>query len=175
MDQSTFPNLETVVLAGHSAGGQLTQRYALLCTGATDWLQFWVANPASFAWLVPDRPVASATCDGVDDYKYGINGTFPAHVSSDAKSLGRDGLVEQYRGRAVHYAFGTADHGVMDTGCQADAQGAYHLARGNNFVAMLQGMHGGMPSSQTVDYVDGVAHSDQGMMIRVSQTAHQAR
>ncbi|KAF9000379.1 hypothetical protein BDZ89DRAFT_1050900 [Hymenopellis radicata] len=143
MNRTHYPNLKTVVVAGHSGGGQPCSD-----TAKDGSLQFWIANPASYAWLTSDRPVADDKCEGVDDYKYGLGGNLPPYaVGWRARTL--------YRGIA---------RGIGDTRCQAKVQGGDHLARGQNFVKMLQGMEGGMPKTHTATYVDGVGHDPQGMI-----------
>jgi hypothetical protein len=42
-------------------------------------------------------------------------------------------------------------------------QGSTHLERGNNFVAMLQKLPGGMPSTHTLDLIEGVSHQNDQM------------
>jgi len=88
----------------------------------------------------------------------------PAYALDDAKTLGREGLVERYFSRNIHYAWGLADNGPGDTRCQAVTQGATHLERGKNFVAMIDQL-GGLPSTSTVDYVAGVSHQVDRMFM----------
>lgn len=175
MNRGTFPNLEVVVVAGHSAGAQMVQRYAALRSPTTndDRLRFWTANPGSLLWLTADRPAPNSACDGVDEYKYGLASKIPAYAMADYNSLGRDGVVERYLNRHVNYAWGLADNGAGDTRCQAVTQGASHLERGENFVSMLKDMNSGMvPSAQTVDYVPGVSHDGDGMMSSAQGVNH---
>ena len=166
MDRSVYPNLNAVVIAGHSAGAQMSQRYAALrsSTENDDRLHYWIGNPGSLLWLTPDRPVPNDTCNGVDVYKYGLESGFPGYATADANALGREGIVQKYRGRNVHYAFGLDDHGPGDTSCQAVTQGISHLERGQNYITMLEGMEGGMPPAQTVDWIEGVSHINEAMM-----------
>jgi len=63
-DKSLYPNLQSIVMAGHSAGGQIMQRYALFSTrgkgGERDLgldIEYYVANPSSTTYLGPERPV----------------------------------------------------------------------------------------------------------------------
>jgi hypothetical protein len=90
-------------------------------------------------WLVEDRPhpKLETGCAGFDDYKFGLGGKFVGYASDDAERLGRDGLVDRYMKRKVHYAWGLVcllqsfgiqlltelflqqDHGPGDTRCQA--------------------------------------------------------
>ncbi|KIY68213.1 hypothetical protein CYLTODRAFT_453741 [Cylindrobasidium torrendii FP15055 ss-10] len=167
MNRDIFPNLNTVVIAGHSLGAQLSQHYAALrsTTDNDDRLHFWIANPGSLLWLSKDRPAPNDACDGVDVYKYGLSSGFPGYAKGAARTLGREGIVSQYNSRNIHYAWGMDDDGKGDTRCQAVTQGSTHLERGQNFVAMLKDINGGdLPASATVDYVEGVSHYNEGMM-----------
>jgi pimeloyl-ACP methyl ester carboxylesterase len=60
--RDSFPNLRSIVLAGHSAGGQFVSRY-LMTNQVHDKLgvplTYIVANPSSYAYLEPMRPSAS--------------------------------------------------------------------------------------------------------------------
>ncbi|PBK59281.1 hypothetical protein ARMSODRAFT_899499 [Armillaria solidipes] len=165
MDKTIYPNLKVLVVGGHSAGGQTTQRYATLrkSTKNNDRLQFWIANPASLCWLTPDRPVPDDTCEGFDEFKYGLDSNFPTYASSNADTLGREGIINRYNTRALSYAWGLNDEGSGDTRCQAETQGSTHIARGRNFVAMLEDT-GGIPTLTTVDWVPGISHDTAGMM-----------
>ena len=62
-DRRHFPNLHTVVIAGHSAGGQFVARYEMTSAlfdlpGIA--ISYVVANPSSYAYLDGTRPTASA-------------------------------------------------------------------------------------------------------------------
>ncbi|KAK0189273.1 hypothetical protein F5146DRAFT_1205717, partial [Armillaria mellea] len=166
MNTTTFPNLNTVVVGGHSAGGQMAQRYAMLrkTTEEDGRLHFWVANPGSLCWLIEDRPRPDNSCSNADQYKYGLSGEFPAYATSETSRLGRNGLVSRYNGRIMHYAWGTADNGSGDTSCKAFTQGRTHLERGRNFVSMLEDLPGGIPTLTTIDWIEGVSHSNEEMM-----------
>ncbi len=71
--KDVFPNLKTIVVAGHSAGGQLVMRYEML-NQVHDQLgipvSYLVANPSSYAYVDNLRPTASA---------------FPASISAPAQ------------------------------------------------------------------------------------------
>ncbi|KAG7439897.1 uncharacterized protein BT62DRAFT_1013347 [Guyanagaster necrorhizus] len=165
MNKTVYPNLEVVVVGGHSAGAQMAQRYAALriSTDDDDRLHFWVANPGSLVWLTSDRPVSVDDCDGVDDYKYGLADNFPAYATANARELGRSGIVERYNGRNMNYAWGLTDYANGDDRCEASAQGKNHIRRGKNFVKMLKAM-GGIPNLTTVDWAANIGHSNEGMM-----------
>jgi pimeloyl-ACP methyl ester carboxylesterase len=65
-DKRLFPNLRTVVIAGHSAGGQFVARYGManrihgkLGLG----MRYVVANPSSYAWPDASRPLPEGDAD----------------------------------------------------------------------------------------------------------------
>jgi len=66
LDKALYPNMESVVWIGHSAGGQAVQRYALTTKiGVSDTLRYGVANPSSYAYLNASRvkyTAGTATC-----------------------------------------------------------------------------------------------------------------
>jgi trehalose 6-phosphate synthase len=63
-----FPDLKTVVLAGHSGGGQLVHRYAVVgkapaaLASAGIHLRYVVANPSSYVYFSDARPALNAHC-----------------------------------------------------------------------------------------------------------------
>ncbi|KAJ3901459.1 hypothetical protein F5879DRAFT_991925 [Lentinula edodes] len=107
----------------------------------------------------PSLPYPNASCSGIDDYKYGLAGDFPAYGSK----LDRDSILSLYNSRIVNYAWGTADNGNGDTRCEAETQGSTHYTRGQNFVSMVNATFG-WPANATVDWVEGVSHDNVGMM-----------
>jgi len=59
-DKKTFPNLKSIVVAGHSAGGQFANRYSMAnkvhgALGVS--VTYVVANPSSYAWPDVTRPM----------------------------------------------------------------------------------------------------------------------
>ncbi|MFI5233922.1 MAG: alpha/beta fold hydrolase [Gemmatimonadales bacterium] len=81
-NKKMFPNLRNIVVAGHSAGGQVVTRYemtnkvhdAITATGIS--VTYVVANPSSYAWPAAVRPLPSGDAD-------------PA--TADKEALGPDG------------------------------------------------------------------------------------
>ncbi len=94
-DRRLFPTLATVVLVGHSAGGQFVQRYAMLgrelgpAAVAGLAVRFVVVNPSSYAYPDRDRPTPAggfapgpaAACPGYDRWKYGLD-ALPAYAGA---------------------------------------------------------------------------------------------
>ncbi|KAN0060514.1 hypothetical protein ACQY0O_007849 [Thecaphora frezii] len=169
---SRFPALNTIIIAGHSLGGQMTQRYALIGSVPSGNIpvHFVVANPGSFAYLTDWRPQRYDDCAYTfNGWKFGL-GSYGQRYLSDfiEESLDTtsdiESVVSRYRRRIVSYLFGLADDGLGDTGCEARAQGNDHIGRGVYYMQHLAEMDGGFPESHTVNYVPGVAHDALGMM-----------
>ncbi|PBK88179.1 hypothetical protein ARMGADRAFT_1120591 [Armillaria gallica] len=149
MDRKLHPNLKLerglilvhliIIIGGYSAGGQMAQHYAILRTSTDDddRLHFWIGN--------------SSLLSGVDVLKYGLESNFPAYVSKNAHTLGREGIIKRYHSWMLNYAWGLT-------------QGQNHLERGWNFIMMLEDM-GGIPKLTTVDWVPGVSHNSEAVPV----------
>lgn len=149
-DRASFPSLKTVVVVGHSGGGQLVQRYAVAGRGdgaltkAGIHLRYVVANPSSYVYFSPERPTDdgfamfdAAACPAYNRWKYGMIGLPTYLAGQDAASL-----EASYAGRDVVYLLGTADdnpnHPALDKTCMAEAQGPTRFARGLAYFRYLQ-------------------------------------
>lgn len=179
-DRDTFPKMETIIVAGHSMGAQMAQRYALLGAVPSGRLpvHFVVANPGSFAYLTPSRPNSVENCsETYDQWKYGL-GVYEQRYLSDfvRESLDQQNDVTDVRKRyseqrLVHYLFGTADHGKGDTRCEAVTQGLTHLERGRNYMRHLadvvndESIAAVTANIHTVDYIKNVSHDGLGMFM----------
>lgn len=162
-DRALFPNLKTIVVAGHSAGGQIVQRYAAvahpqpLLAREGIRLHYVIANPSTYAWFTPDRPDPNPACPKYNDWKYGFGGRLPPYVQGDVA-----GIEKHYWSLDITYLLGTLDtnpnHRVLDKTCQAETQGPSRYVRGHNFFAMLQRRAGAALNQREFD-VPGVGHS----------------
>jgi len=153
LDQSTntnFPNLKNVVIAGHSAGGQFVQRFAL---ASAFWpknfhLRYIIMNPSTYGYLAEDRPyeltdVVKMICPQYNNWGYGL-----AKMWSFNKLVGGpEGMRENYRGRDVVYLLGDKDtkgygESKLDSTCPAALQGPNRFARGMNYYKHIQKVFG---------------------------------
>lgn len=130
-----YPKLRKITFAGHSAGGQIIQRYALFNRidrpGMNITFEYYPANPSSITYLDDRRPVLEArTCDtrcvntsilkrqwtfekpsnidcqsSYDKYGYGIDGVLPDYPTRTTKGV----AIEQYAKRSVVYLSGESD------------------------------------------------------------------
>jgi hypothetical protein len=182
-DRKVFPNLKTVVLAGHSAGGQFVQRYAAVDKGsdalerAGIHIRFVVANPSSYVYFSPERPelkvkgefafgIPSDTCHGkYDHWKYGLNDP-PPYVGTVAAP----DVEQRYIGREIFYLLGTRDndpnHPELDKNCGAEDEGPQRFFPGQAFFRYLLMRHpelSGDGARQRLWAVPGVEHNNDGM------------
>ena len=172
-DSRLFPNLTTIVLAGHSAGGQFVQRYAI---GQPEepalahlTMLYVVANPSSYLYLdahrpdpknagsfiVPDR----ALCQS-NRFKYGFE-----HPNAYFKGKAIDEMIARYRARSVVYLLGESDTNPnadnLSRTCAAMAQGKTRFGRGTAFMAYMDAFY--QPHAHRMVTVPHVAHSARGM------------
>jgi hypothetical protein len=167
-DRRLFPQLAMVVVAGHSGGAQVVQRYAVAGAGEAALtargvhVRYVVANPSSYLYFSADRPEPSGACPDVNRWKYGIEAP-PPYLAGVAI----DTLESRYVARDVVYLLGTADtnpnHPALDKSCAAEAQGPYRLARGRAYLAYLQARH---PTglAHRLREVPGVGHDGDKML-----------
>jgi pimeloyl-ACP methyl ester carboxylesterase len=139
--KKAFPNLQAIVVTGHSAGGQYAARYSMGNTvhetlGVP--VTYVVSNPSSYPYLDATRPNAEGSgfgrfgdernCTTYNQWPYGIqNRTGYTARESD------DQLRKQLASRPVIYLLGELDTlplGGFDNSCPAMAQGPSRLARG---------------------------------------------
>jgi pimeloyl-ACP methyl ester carboxylesterase len=175
-DKTRFPKLAHVVLAGHSGGGQVVQRYAvvgqgeaaLAARGVT--VRYVVANPSSYLYFSADRPAGegrfavppeASSCPRYDQWKYGWNEA-PAY----AQQLSRSDYESRYVKRDVVYLLGADDTDPqfpsLDKSCAAETQGAYRLIRGHDYVSYLRLRHPEL--TQAAHDIAGVGHDGDRML-----------
>jgi hypothetical protein len=169
-DRSIFPNLRRLTLAGHSAGGQFTQRYAVFGTAPNTLtalsVNYVVANPSSFLYFSEVRPsadgrftVPSIGCSGFDAYKYGM-----ARRRGYVAAMTTEQAIQNYLSRDVTLLSGDADvvdNGNEDTSCAALLQGPNRTVRAANYFAYLQSLAPDVRHRRIV--IPGVAHDGRAM------------
>ncbi len=168
-DKSLFPALRTVVIAGHSGGAQVVQRYAIAgkaaapLTAAGIAVRYVVANPSSYAYFDATRPVppVATSCPAFNDWKYGMAHRPPYLMDPTPQMLEGD-----YVARDVTYLVGELDtnpaHPELDRSCMAEAQGATRFERAHNYYAALRARDGEQLRHRLID-VPGVGHDGVAM------------
>ncbi|HEY9101690.1 alpha/beta fold hydrolase [Chitinimonas sp.] len=174
-DKQRYPKLKQVVIAGHSGGAQVVQRYAVVGQGEAVLakqgikLRYVVANPSSYLYFSADRPDGQggykpfnvAGCGDFNLWKYGWEDA-PAY----ARQLSPADYEQRYAARDVVYLLGTADtnpnHPALDKTCAAEAQGPYRYARGQAYARYVAQRN---PASRQPLYpVPGVGHDGDRML-----------
>ena len=173
-DRTAFPALKTVIVAGHSGGGQLVQRYAVAGRGPDVLadtgihVRYLIANPSSYVYFSNERPIgegfatfSSAACPAYDRWKYGMTG-LPAYLVGENPGA----LEAAYVARDVVYLLGTGDdnpnHPALDRTCMAEAQGPDRHARGLAYYRYLQRRHPTGLAHRLLQ-APGVGHDSDGM------------
>lgn len=188
MDKSWFPNVNQIVIAGHSMGAQAAMRYALMRKERRyeSNLKFWIGNPGSWSWLTnnsdvqrpnyaPQNLEGQPSCQAdLDTWPYGLGGNVSKITKYARKRVLEDTgeAVSLYKWRHVHYSLALLDNGAGDTHCEAQYQGYNHLHRGSNFALALAQMESGWPVNHSLTYVAGVSHQDYEMIAHDTTIQH---
>lgn len=178
-DRKLFPNLQHVVVAGHSGGGQVVQRYAVaarnidvLTREGID-VRYVVANPSTYAYFDAQRPNAqgvaapfdAAQCTDFNQWKYGMDNR-PPYLNDRSPAQ----LEAAYASRRIDYLVGGADNdpqqSALDRSCAAEAQGPQRFARAEAYYRYIQARH---PEGlkQSLHIVPGVGHDGARMLTSV--------
>jgi pimeloyl-ACP methyl ester carboxylesterase len=165
-DARRFPKLREIIIAGHSAGGQIVQRYAVvgktreLDPGARLPVRLIVSNPSSYLYFSDWRPYPPHDCARFNAWRYGLRDA-PRYVSGTARAL-----EARYIKRHVVYLMGTADtdsnEADLDRTCGGEAQGAYRFARAKFYISYIGDRHP-EGTSQRYAFVEGVGHNNRRM------------
>ncbi|HEY4432930.1 MAG TPA: hypothetical protein VGM99_00890 [Candidatus Cybelea sp.] len=165
-DRTRFPKMREIVIAGHSAGGQIVQRYAVvgkapqLDRAGRVRVSLVVSNPSSYFYFTGWRPFPPENCPDFDQWRYGLSGA-PPYVTGTAAEL-----ESRYVRRDVTYLMGTADTNPkeddLDKSCGGEAQGPYRFARAKYFIAYVTQRHPA-GTNQTYAFVRGVPHDNRRM------------
>jgi pimeloyl-ACP methyl ester carboxylesterase len=179
-EKKIFPNLQSIVVLGHSAGGQLVNRFAasntVEDTAATPVgvkIKYVVMNPSSYVYFSPKRPVKNSrklftipAADATyDDYGCGLKKLYAYHRN---KGLTAEKIRQQYKNRNVIYMLGNQDTNskALSITPAAMLQGENRLIRGLNYYNHLIDEFGQMiKKNQKLVIIPGVGHSARRMML----------
>ncbi|MGH9658672.1 MAG: alpha/beta fold hydrolase [Bryobacteraceae bacterium] len=173
-DRARFPKLATIVIAGHSAGGQYLHRYIAASRAQSALpVRYVVANPSSYLYLNELRLPYRASCktDGTcsakfapwgdrencttyNRWRYGLENRTGYAAAVEDQAL-RDNLVR----RDVTYLVGELDaqeDSSLDTTCSARAQGPSRRERGLNYWNYIRSQHG---AKHELRVIGGCGHS----------------
>ena len=176
-DRARFPALARVIVAGHSAGGQVLARYApagrgdAALTAAGVAVRYVIANPSSYLYFDARRPLADGAgfavpeatdCARFDRYKYGLRRPVPYLRDGPAAAM-----IGRFLARDVVYLLGAEDrdpgHRFLDRTCSARLQGPHRLGRGQNYFNYLKLLSGEAELKHRLIEVPGVGHDNRAM------------
>lgn len=188
---SRNPNLRTMVVAGHSAGGQFVNRYAagntmeqVLQSEFGVAVSYVVANPSSYLYFDAERVVPGTTdlfaipppesllsCPDYDKYKYGL-----VQPNLYMSGIPPGQLQAQYSSRHVTCLMGQLDTDPadpsMDTTCPAEFQGRHRLDRARTYRSHLNLVFGSwVLATHRLEVVPGVGHDSDGIFTSVCGAA----
>ncbi len=189
-DRQAYPGITEIVIVGHSAGGQFSQRYAAGGTAPVNLaaarpdlsFRYVVANPSSYLYFSPERAEQgtkdsfsipdSKGCSWYNNYKYGLK-----NLNGYMAEVGADVIKQRYQSRRVVTLLGLEDNDPnspdLATSCAAMFQGGHRLERGEIHFNHVQKQFGHqILDRHRLDYVPGVAHSSRQMFQSDCGLAH---
>lgn len=173
---SRFANLDTLVVAGHSAGGQFVQRYAVGTTIDDSirpeiFVRFVSANPGSYLYLNHERPsisdlsvfITPSDCPEYNQYRYGMDNRNTYMSRRSAADM-----IASYRTRHVVYFLGDrdivrdhTDDNQFDDSCSAMVQGLARYYRGLGYFSFMEEFY--QPHAHVLAVAPGIGHSATAM------------
>lgn len=174
-----LPNLREIVVVGHSAGGQMVQRYAMVTKFKPPreiQTRYVVCAPSSYAYLTDLRwdreaqqfrvpkPAQVANCPRWNEWGYGLDNPYQYFADLDPKST-----MANYAQQHLFYLCGGNDnnpsHSSLSKTCESMLQGAHRLERMQIFAAYLRHTYGdSIASHHRFAVVAGVGHSGRRNM-----------
>jgi len=145
-NKTVFPNMNQIVIAGHSLGAQTVQRYALVGNNlnTVSPLTYWIGNPNSFGWPSISRPLNTLGCPGYDVWRSGFT-NYSTYGKSNKMlygtslvASGRDAVVSNFQSKQIAWARGTLDTGDDSSDCDPFTQGGDRNERFFNYIKQFQ-------------------------------------
>lgn len=166
-----YNQVENIIFAGHSAGGQCTFRYALLShisENIEQRINFLTMNPSSYTYIGPERWSESkqtftipnsSSCYDYDDWYYGLENLAENGYDSNITS---SELQNSFPSKYVTYGLGTADNGSSDDNCGAEFMGNTRYDRGIKAYNYMK-FKASNTNHEKIE-VSGIGHDGEGMI-----------
>lgn len=184
--RTTFPNVQRLTILGHSAGGQLVNRFAASNTVEFDVVRpagvhcrYIVMNPSSYVYFSPKRSVNGSIRNfsvpppkvienhpGYNNYGYGLDKLYSYHRK---EGLTAEKIRQRYPQRNVIYLLGEKDchsDSSMSVHPHAMLEGENRLERGKIYYGHLIDEFGpSIKNTQRMVIIPKVGHSGREMML----------
>ncbi|MEN6308881.1 MAG: hypothetical protein ABFD91_14125 [Anaerohalosphaeraceae bacterium] len=181
-----FPNLKTVIILGHSAGGQLVNRYAAgndfettIARPRNIAVKYLVMAPSSYVYFTPERFVRTPNSHfeipvnppaGFNNWGYGMENLFVYHKN---RRITPEMMQKNYAAKTILYLVGQKDKDPDDKSIgrseAAMLQGRHRLERGRIYFDYLVHLFGPeIKNTQRFVAVPDVGHSGRGLMCSVT-------
>lgn len=176
-----FPNLKSIVILGHSAGGQMVNRYAAGSRFEFDIarprgieVRYLVMAPSTCVYFTPERPAGAdgdfctpvRTPADFNTWGYGLDGLFPYHRRCGVTA---EWIRAHYGQRRVLYLVGELDTDPTDPSLaktvSAMLMGRNRLERARAYIRYLQRLYGeAIAATQRFESVPNAGHSGRQLM-----------
>ncbi|CAO1626458.1 unnamed protein product [Jaminaea pallidilutea] len=126
-NKTLYPNLNSIIIAGHSLGGQMVNRYAAVGKelGLSTPIRYWQGNPNDYLWFNTTRPVyrdPATACSTYDAWRQGMSSGTP-NYNTALLNRGAAAVLANYRSKSKIYAKGTMDAGDDSSTCAPSTTG----------------------------------------------------
>lgn len=129
-NKTTFPNINHIVVAGHSMGAQMLHRYAVVGKtrdqlGVEVPISYYLGNPSSETWFTDERPLSTGKCagtynywrEGLDNFEtYGSGHSGNITYNLELLAGGNESVLANYLGKTVAHGRGFRDRGDYSEG-----------------------------------------------------------
>ncbi|KAI0123388.1 hypothetical protein BJ170DRAFT_713574 [Xylariales sp. AK1849] len=178
-DKTLFPNINHIVVSGHSMGAQMLHRYAVVGkTSAQLGLEvpvsYYIGNPSSMTRFTSDRPLSTDKCpdiyndwrEGLDNYEsYGSDHAGNLTYNLGLMAQGSEAVLANYQSKTVAHG-----RGILDRGDYSEGSCAPYTTGKDRHERFFKFLERWPPSCEnpagegchTVDFVD-TSHNDQAM------------
>lgn len=177
-----FPNLKTVVILGHSAGGQMTNRYAAgncfeleIARPRNIAVKYMVMAPSTYVYFTPQRYIRTSKPHfkdpnspptGFNNWGYGMDKLYVYHRSHHITA---QSMRENYASKTILYLVGELDKNPDDTTMghsqAAMLHGHHRLERGRIYFDYLIDVFGPeIKNNQRFMMVRNVSHNGRALM-----------
>jgi len=135
-NKTIYPNMQKIVIAGHSMGSQLVNRYAAVGKDlqTISPLVYYIADPNGYLWFSDSRPEDTSSCSTFNDWNDGLS-NYDITYNTALVTQGTSAVQANYNTRTLAYARATRDMGDYSENCNPYTTGTNRYTRFFNFIS----------------------------------------